>query len=322
MQVLAPQPSPLEIFAAHLNSDSLLKRENQLLGLRPAAPPATCLINPRVLSHLGQPAEYSPNSWLARATSPGASPGKRGQRGACDSGLGAGSCSPLAWDSRGRDSPSLSLRPGSDHLLPWGQLWCAGQADSAVSGLSSGELQDRQDGVSLYQSHQVLSLPLQLALLYPGRGDPGFRGVDPGRQEQFHLCATDLLQLPQGGGLCLHRCGCRHHVHGLPGLHRCHQGGPLPAGAVLCLPPPHAHRPGGRWSPLLLQHRQAKARDGQHRDEAHPGLQGRPRGQTAGGLGLRAGSGEVLRLGQLLQLDGQCRAHEPHQCHLPLLLRG
>ncbi|XP_048952203.1 CD82 antigen isoform X3 [Canis lupus dingo] len=184
------------------------------------------------------------------------------------------------------------------------------------------ELQDRQDGVSLYQSHQVLSLPLQLALLYPGRGDPGFRGVDPGRQEQFHLCATDLLQLPQGGGLCLHRCGCRHHVHGLPGLHRCHQGGPLPAGAVLCLPPPHAHRPGGRWSPLLLQHRQAKARDGQHRDEAHPGLQGRPRGQTAGGLGLRAGSGEVLRLGQLLQLDGQCRAHEPHQCHLPLLLRG
>ncbi|XP_048952204.1 CD82 antigen isoform X4 [Canis lupus dingo] len=218
--------------------------------------------------------------------------------------------------------PGPFYRPGSDHLLPWGQLWCAGQADSAVSGLSSGELQDRQDGVSLYQSHQVLSLPLQLALLYPGRGDPGFRGVDPGRQEQFHLCATDLLQLPQGGGLCLHRCGCRHHVHGLPGLHRCHQGGPLPAGAVLCLPPPHAHRPGGRWSPLLLQHRQAKARDGQHRDEAHPGLQGRPRGQTAGGLGLRAGSGEVLRLGQLLQLDGQCRAHEPHQCHLPLLLRG
>lgn len=24
----------------------------------------------------------------------------------------------------------------------------------------------------------------------PGRGDPGFRGMDPGRQEQFHLCAT------------------------------------------------------------------------------------------------------------------------------------
>lgn len=41
----------------------------------------------------------------------------------------------------------------------------------------------------------------------------------------------DLVQLTQGGRLRLHHRGCRHHAHELPGLHRRHPGGPLPAGA-------------------------------------------------------------------------------------------
>ena len=36
----------------------------------------------------------------------------------------------------------------------------------------------------------------------------------------------------------------------------------------------------------------AEAGDGQHRDQAHSQLHGRLRGRPAGGLGLRAGSGE------------------------------
>ena len=39
----------------------------------------------------------------------------------------------------------------------------------------------------------------------------------------------------------------------------------------------------------------AEAGDGQHRDQAHSQLHGRLRGQSAGGLGLRAGSGEGPR---------------------------
>nr|XP_030720478.1 CD82 antigen isoform X2 [Globicephala melas] len=64
-----------------------------------------------------------------------------------------------------------------------------------------------------------------------------------------------------------------------------------------------------------------EAGDGRHRDQAHSELHGWSRGQPSGGLGLRAGSGEVLRLGQLLQLDRKRRAHESHQHHLPLFLQ-
>ncbi|XP_013369733.1 PREDICTED: CD82 antigen isoform X3 [Chinchilla lanigera] len=182
------------------------------------------------------------------------------------------------------------------------------------------ELRAQQHGGGLHQGHQVLPVPLQPALLHPGGRDPGLRGVDPGRPHQLHLRVANLLQLPAGGRLCLHRRGRGHHEHGLPGLHRRHQRGPLLAGAVLRLPAAYPRCPGGGRDPLLLQRGQAEGGDGHRGVGSHPELQRQQRGRPAGGLGLRAGAGEVLRLGQLLQLDGQRGTHESQRGRLPLLL--
>lgn len=53
----------------------------------------------------------------------------------------------------------------------------------------------------------------------------------------FFPSPRDLLQLAQRGGLCLHWRGGRHHAHGLPGLHRRRERGPLPTGTGEWAPP-------------------------------------------------------------------------------------
>ncbi|CAM2115720.1 unnamed protein product [Caretta caretta] len=51
-------------------------------------------------------------------------------------------------------------------------------------------LEVKEDGVQLFESHQVFSLPVQPPLLYPGCCDPGLWSVDLSRQKQFYFSSA------------------------------------------------------------------------------------------------------------------------------------